>query len=1191
MTGSGTLVPATALVDASASSDPFGTIDSYAWDFGDGTTASGLNASHTYAAAGSYVVTLTVTDNHGATDSSTQTFIANAAPEAVVDVSTTSGLAPLAIAAVGAGSSDPFGSIVSYEWDFGDGNSASGVAVNHTYSAAGDYTLTLTVTDDNGAQDSASELITVNLAPLPQINVTPLLGFAPLTISADGNGSSDPNGTIVSYDWDFGDGNGAMGLSVGHTYAAPGNYTVLLTVTDDQGATASVSQTVTANTAPQAAFTISPTNALLPVTVSADASASSDAFGSIVSYAWDFGDGTTATGVSAGHTYNAAGVYTVTLTVTDDNGATDSTSQLVIANIAPVADVQADAAEGIVDFTLNVDASASSDAFGSIVSYAWDFGDGGSASGAVASHLYTVPGEYTVTLTVTDNHGATDTATVPFVALPKLPPSFVNAPQSVSVAPGGTASFSVEVVGTPPFSFQWLRDEQPIPGAVGMSYGIANVGLADNGAQIKVVVTNDVTTVTSDAAIITLLVPNDVPTAAFSATPAGAQLGVAFDGSASVDPDGSISDFAWDFGDGSSGTGALITHQYAVPGDYDVTLTVTDNLGATDSSTQTVSVNLPEITVAGAGANLATADNTIDRDAGGLLDLGTSWVNDHRLATAWLTFDLGSVQSVGEVRLAPRGDRAYTLEILIGDTLVGGQVDGTPQQCVTPDIGRRNPIELQTCILTPAAGQYVTVRSTDVASFKLHGIEFGESVPVNQPPVAAFVASGSATDPLGVDLDASSSADADGSVSAYAWDFGDGNSGSGEIVSHSYAADGVYLIRLTVTDNEGASSSLEQTVTIGAPVAIGKAPVSVHAVGSRPANASRLIDEYANGEQVLPNHWTSDGSLANAWFTLDLGSTQTVAEVRIAPRTDVTYDLEILVGDVLVDDQVSGSGASCTTPLLGPVKPTALFTCVIPPSSGRYVTVRAVNRANLRVYGVEVHVQLAPPTLPTAAFSAAVDALDPLQLNLDASASSDPDGTLSGFDWDFGDGNVGSGSSVSHSYASSGTYMVTLTVTDDDGNTASAAQILTLGAPTSGKVPVIVSAVGINPSKMDFLIDELASGAQDLSTFWNDGNNSAKSWFTLDLGTAHSVSEVLLAPRRDRFFDIEITVSNTVNSQGEAIGTADNTCSYANLGITVPAELVGCAAFDAEGRFVTVRNLSPRSIRVYGVEVIATPLP
>jgi PKD repeat protein len=140
-----------------------------------------------------------------------------------------------------AGSSDPDGTITSYDWDFGDGTTGSGALVSHTYAASGTYTTTLTVTDDDNATTTDTVTVTV-LAP--NVNPTAAIDFScdELACSFDGSGSDDPDGTISSYAWDFGDGSPAgSGETTSHTYAAAGSYTVTLTVTDDRGGTGTAS--------------------------------------------------------------------------------------------------------------------------------------------------------------------------------------------------------------------------------------------------------------------------------------------------------------------------------------------------------------------------------------------------------------------------------------------------------------------------------------------------------------------------------------------------------------------------------------------------------------------------------------------------------------------------------------------------------------------------------------------------------------------------------------------------------------------------------------------------------------------------------------------------------------------------------------------------------------------------------------
>ncbi|WP_323675499.1 S8 family serine peptidase [Halorubellus sp. PRR65] len=180
---------------------------------------------------------------------------------------------------------------------------------------------------------------------------------------------------------------------------------------------ANIVQTGGGNADPSASFTVNPSSPTAGESATFDASASGDSDGSISSYNWDFGDGATASGQSTSHTYSAAGDYTVSLTVTDDAGATDTATQTVTVqsadggNSAPTASFSVSPTSPTAGDTVSVDASASSDGDGSISSYSWDFGNGDTASGQTASTSYSSAGDYAVSLTVTDDDGATDTAT------------------------------------------------------------------------------------------------------------------------------------------------------------------------------------------------------------------------------------------------------------------------------------------------------------------------------------------------------------------------------------------------------------------------------------------------------------------------------------------------------------------------------------------------------------------------------------------------------------------------------------------------------------------------------------------------------------------------------------------------------------------------------------------------------------
>nr|MDJ0959653.1 PKD domain-containing protein [Acidimicrobiia bacterium] len=230
--------------DAGSSFDPDGNIESFSWNFGDGTNGSGENVTHTYDDVDTFTVTLTVTDNDGATDNDSENATTtNAPPNASFTVD-----CDFRECSFDAGaSSDSDGTIVSYSWSFGDGSNGSGETTSHTYDDVDTYTVTLTVTDNDGGNDGTTRQATATNEP-PTASFTVTCEYR--NCDVDAGGSSDPDGTIVSYSWNFGDGSNGSGETTSHTYDEAGDYTITLTVTDNDGDTDNDAASVEATNEP-----------------------------------------------------------------------------------------------------------------------------------------------------------------------------------------------------------------------------------------------------------------------------------------------------------------------------------------------------------------------------------------------------------------------------------------------------------------------------------------------------------------------------------------------------------------------------------------------------------------------------------------------------------------------------------------------------------------------------------------------------------------------------------------------------------------------------------------------------------------------------------------------------------------------------------------------------------------------------
>ncbi|HVM46148.1 MAG TPA: PKD domain-containing protein [Candidatus Thermoplasmatota archaeon] len=410
----------------SQSHDPDGTVLTSRWRFAGRSEAIGGVASHTFPSAGTYDVTLTVTDDTLGTSSVTRTVtIANSAPRAGMIVSPNPTYRGVEVVFSDTSSDVDGDAIVNSTWSLGDGNIAYGPVVRHTYASIAAHDVTLTVRDENGHTSSITRTVRV-------LNRPPIISadFAPkparvgenITFLAQGV-DPDVEGGPVQFLWNFSDGVTASGPSVTRTFATRGNYTLTVRGMDAEGGVSAprVLSFFVDHAKPIVDFAWLPDVPLRNQLVNfTDLSTSAN--GAIREWRWSFGDESGSAGVTnPSHVYLRNGTFTVRLAVTDAVGQSNVTEKTLVVNLRPhprfIAPTEMVQLQAPVTFT-----DQSFDEDGTIEAWSWSFGDGSTSQARHPTHSgYQAPGSYAVTLTVTDDRGTTN-STTRFVEVANAPP-------------------------------------------------------------------------------------------------------------------------------------------------------------------------------------------------------------------------------------------------------------------------------------------------------------------------------------------------------------------------------------------------------------------------------------------------------------------------------------------------------------------------------------------------------------------------------------------------------------------------------------------------------------------------------------------------------------------------------------------------------------------------------------------------
>jgi len=576
--------------------DPGGDSLTYLWDFGDGTLASGLGASHAYADNGNYTLTLTVSDTDGGSTSDTLSIaIANVAPSITNLIGDSSGDEGEGLL-WGVIATDPGADVLTYSWDFGDGSPAeTGTTSGHTYVDEGSYTLVVTVTDDDGGSVSDSMVVSVsNVAPVVLLSGDTsgvegdLLGWSAVVTDA---GIAD----TFTYSWNFGDGSPVVSSgtdSEAHVFLDEGSFDVALTVIDNGGAATTETVTVTITNAAPEIVSMATASGDEGADLSFTASAS-DAGSDTLLFTWDFGDGTLVSGDSVTHAYADDGSYTVTLTLDDGDGGTVSQSDTVtIDNVAPVIDAMTGPPTGPEGSALQWNVQAFDAGTADVLTYSWDWGDGSPSSlGSSPTHSYADEGEYIVSVVVSDDDGASVSSTRSIEVLNVAPVvSSITAPREDE---GAVALLEVVAVdpGADTLTYVWDFGDGSAT-ATGSSQSHI---YADDGVFTATVTIEDGdggSVVETTTATITNVAPEIVTLIAPSGGDEGSLLTFEIVGADAGADDVADLVATWDFGDGSGPvTGLMVQHAFPDDGQYTFSVVLDDQDGGTDAESGLITID------------------------------------------------------------------------------------------------------------------------------------------------------------------------------------------------------------------------------------------------------------------------------------------------------------------------------------------------------------------------------------------------------------------------------------------------------------------------------------------------------------------------------------------------------------------------------------------------------------------------
>lgn len=549
------------------------TISNWLWTFGDGSNLTTQNATHTYVNSGTYNVTLQATSAFGCVNSLTQPTIIH--PKPIASFTAVNSCVGLNTNFANTSTTAVPDAITTWAWTFGDNTTSAIQNPSHLFATENIYSNQLIVTTNNGCEDTT--VASVSIWPLPVINFTANNACLEMSTTLVNNSTISNTNTvnnITAWSWDLGDGNTLNTFDGSYNYTNPGNYNISLQGTSNNGCVNSLTLPVVINPKPNALFT-SP-NVCNGLNSSFTDASTVLAPSTIITWAWEFGDGATSTTQNPTHLYALPGDYNVQQIVTTNSGCKDTISVQTTVYPLPVASFTSpNNCEGVNSVFTNTSTVQAPDV---ITNWDWTFGDLATSALENPTHLFATENVYANQLTVTTGNGCQNSVTnnLTIWPLPAINFTFNNACLESTTTFNNTTTISNINSTNSVNTWLWNFDD----GNTSTSQNGNNTYLAAGNYNVTLEGTSNNGCVSNLQQPITVY---PKPVANYSVDDVCVNLATTFTDLSTINGGGIISNWDWTFGDLATSTVQNPTHIYGAENIYNTRLIVTTTDGCKDT--------------------------------------------------------------------------------------------------------------------------------------------------------------------------------------------------------------------------------------------------------------------------------------------------------------------------------------------------------------------------------------------------------------------------------------------------------------------------------------------------------------------------------------------------------------------------------------------------------------------------------